>query len=145
MFDELLQIKPLSMEVEEALFRFDVFGGSARNFINMAIVADTLEFVEETMVWYFGIGMKDLYPVSCKNILGKISQEFRKSKTEPVNFCYNLVNSMLLHKSVSGEFIWASKFMGTHIINLAFINIVLIILTFSFNLLNLLNWLNSFL
>ena len=111
MFDEILQIKPPSMEVEEALFRFDVFGGSARNFINMTVVADTLAFVEETMVWYFGTGKKDLHPVSWNNILGKISQEFRKAKTEPVNFCHNLVNSMMLHKSVSGESLWASKFM----------------------------------
>ena len=110
-FDELLQIKPPSMVVEEAQFRFDVFGGSARNFINMTVDANILEFVEDTMVWYFGTGMKDLYPISWTNILGKISQEFQKSKSESDSFSHNLVNSMMLHKIMSGNRIWATKFM----------------------------------
>ena len=106
-FEELLFIKRPAMTESEALFRFDVFGGSARNFKDDEKVVDELPFVEESMLWFFGEDIKTIFFGSWQNVFTKISQEFGKSKKET----YNVINSLMIHKTAGGKNIWASKFM----------------------------------
>jgi hypothetical protein len=54
-FDELICIRPGTMDLELAQFRYYVYGGSARNFMLLRqVTSDVLPVVEDTMNLVFG-------------------------------------------------------------------------------------------
>jgi hypothetical protein len=91
---------------EEALFLFDIFGGSARNFKKVWTgLVYPIALVEETLSWYF-TDEKQLHPGAYKSAVSIISAQLNKSGSEQ----YNVVNSLMIHQQ-GGKAVWASKFM----------------------------------
>jgi hypothetical protein len=99
LLEELKKLRP-NMATGEAQFRFDVFGGSARNFIRAGESTYTNNRVTEVMYWYFP-GMKEEF-------CDKIFDELTKNKTPDR---MEIINSMMVHRTGNNERIWASKFM----------------------------------
>ena len=114
--NELLQIKPLEMTEEEAIFRGDVFGGSARNFVaNTAGTGTyTYQVVDETMNAFFPEIYKVRFASSWQNIVSSLSQQLGKMTSISDNLsAVNIVNSMFIHIIPDKGAIWASVFMKT--------------------------------
>ena len=98
---------------EEATFRYDVLGGSARNFVSMAEEnCDIMPEVEETMLWVFGEKCKESYAESWNNIATILSYKLQISVA---NEHFDVANSTFVHLFVSedgkGRNIWASRFI----------------------------------
>lgn len=107
-FDELLRIKPANMSDSVAEFRFDVFGGSARNFIN--VNGDTLHIlpvVEETMKLIFP-DVEKLQHESLISVCIQVSSALNRRTIARINS----VNSMMWHTQRDSSKSWASKFMA---------------------------------
>lgn len=97
---------------EEAKFRYEVYGGSARKFIDMSVgTSMTMADVESTLLWMFGQNYKDSYPCSWANIISTFSDKLKPSvATEH----FGIVNSTFVHYGYVGDYtcsIWASKFV----------------------------------
>jgi DNA polymerase III delta prime subunit len=95
---------------EEAEFRYNVYGGSARNFVIMANEPSNIVVpeVEETLLWMFGDDKMTLFPNSWSNIISNLSNKLRPSVAgeHPA-----IVNSMFVHLDASTGSVWASKFI----------------------------------
>jgi hypothetical protein len=90
----------------EALFLFDIFGGSARNFKKVWTGhVHPIALVEETLSWYFG-DEEQQYSDAYNSAKSIISAQLNKSGSEQ----YNVVNSLMIHQQ-RGKAVWASKFM----------------------------------
>ncbi len=107
-YEELLSIKG-EMSLEEAAFRHEVFGGSARNFADRKEVdIDSLVVVNDTMLWMFGETKKTAHPDWWKTIVDKISAKLRQNDRE---LDKNTINSLMRHRTGRDVPIWATKFM----------------------------------
>jgi hypothetical protein len=106
-FDELRQMNP-KITLGDCQLRYDIFGGSARNF-KSALTGHTtrIDLVEETMLWYFGADIKRECEESWERALSNIYEEFGKSPDQK----YNVFNSVMRHRDAEQQDIWASKFM----------------------------------
>lgn len=104
---ELTVMNP-TLSIDEAVFRYDVYGGSARNF-NRSWVSSNVEiaFVEETMLWYFGPNLKAQHSQTWQAVVSVISAEFGKA----IDKKYNVLNSLMRHRDKNMTPLWASKFM----------------------------------
>lgn len=107
-FEELMAIKG-NMSEAEAIFRYQVFGGSARNVMNTgpASGGEQLEIVEKSMCWMLGEQFKADHPDWWNSILEKISEILTQVEDD---FDKKTVRSLMRHRD-NGKFIWASKFM----------------------------------
>jgi hypothetical protein len=109
-FEELLCIKPVGMEEELAQLRYDVYGGSARNFMNISdIEGSAITIVEDEMKRFFGQSVATLYPKDWQNIINDVSSLLR-TKNDLGNL-NNLFNSMMQHTLPGDMKEWASPFM----------------------------------
>jgi hypothetical protein len=106
--EELLSIRG-DMSEEEANFRYEVFGGSARNFKDRCIVSDIerLELVDQTMLWMFG-AIKTSHEDWWNSVAVKVSKKLRQNDRE---IHKNTVNSLMRHRTELDVVVWASKFM----------------------------------
>jgi hypothetical protein len=106
---ELLSIRG-DMSEEEATFRYEVFGGSARNFKDKDEEEDVkqLEIVDQTMRWMFGEQMRTDHQDWWDGVVGKISEKLTQSDRD---LDKNTINSMMRHRTARNEAIWATKFM----------------------------------
>lgn len=112
-FDELLCIKPAEMSQNEAQFRYEIFGGSARSFLSIASQRNTFTvppMIEEAMLWFFGDHTRDQFPILWPNIINVIAVQFAKSNLK--SSAEVLADGFFKHKDESRNLIWASKFMG---------------------------------
>lgn len=106
-FDELREMNP-DITTGDGQLLYDIFGGSARNFKSaLTGHATRIDLVEETMLWYFGEDIKGQCEEFWKRALSNIYEEFGKSPDQK----YNVLNSMMRHRDVDGNAMWASKFM----------------------------------
>ena len=113
-FDELLCIRPDSMNYEIAQFRYHIYGGSARNFKCLSpvpVTGQVLPVVEDTMNLVFRHAKIDkLYPDEWSNIARHISARLigdsDANSTDPLTF-----SIILQHFLPVRQRIWASKFM----------------------------------
>lgn len=110
LFDELKAMNPL-MSAEEYQFRFEVFGGSARNFgrtvrVDVALSITPVPLVDVTMLWYFGDKHKQQFPHIWSAVEATLAHEFTKPGKKN-----NVINSLMRHVNDRLELIWASKFM----------------------------------
>lgn len=110
---ELVSIKPPGMSDDEAVFRADVFGGRAREFINMGITcSDPLPIVETVLKEFFTEDYRSRFPNSWQNILQVISKMLSMLRdvvhNDNIREC---ANSMFRHRTAYDDKIWASPFM----------------------------------
>ena len=110
-YHELLCIKPVSMNETVAQFHYDVYGGSARNFVNMSDVEGrVIDIVENEMTVFFEKeNVSTLYPREWQNTKKQLPILLRV-KNENGNLA-NLFSSMMQHSLPSDEMMWASPFM----------------------------------
>ena len=93
-------LKP-NMIPDEAQFRYDVFGGSARNFKMQEQCDHADNPVKQAMRWYFpDIGETKF----CDVIYNQLTKDKHPDRVE-------IINSMVVHRTGNNERIWASKFM----------------------------------
>lgn len=86
------------MSEEEVKFRYDVYGGSAHNFVNMNVNQYLfMNEVETTLLWFFGLDYKLLFPHSCKNICSMFSLALKSLITEDYPA---IVNNTYAHLAV---------------------------------------------
>ena len=105
--DELMAMNPGFCH-EEGQIRFDIFGGSARNFkAKWTGHVRCISWIEGLMSWYFSDEDRQKYHDTLESALSFICQEFKKSSDED----YNILNSMMRHREANGDAMWASKFM----------------------------------
>jgi hypothetical protein len=111
-FDELTCIRPDTMDLELAQFRYHIYGGSARNFMFLKhVTCRVLPVVEDTMNLVFRYAKIDeLYPDEWSNIARHISARLR-SEDDANSANPSTLNSMLQHLFQDRTKIWASKFM----------------------------------
>lgn len=107
--DELRCITPLGMDAATAEFRFQIYGGSARNFIGEQLEdVDVLPVVHETLTALFS----DIKASNCRAwrmVATEISAQLlsgKDSKEVP-----QTVNSMMWHMLEGRSKTWASTFM----------------------------------
>lgn len=109
-FEELLRIKPANLATELAQLRYDIYGGSARNFVNISVTdGRPITIVEVEMKRFFGEAIATSYPEAWHNIINDVSSLLR-AKNDVSNF-NNLFNSMMTHTLPGDEKVWASPFM----------------------------------
>ena len=111
-FEELLCIKPTTVDNKAALFLYDIFGGSARNFLctsdlNSAI----LPAVEDAMGLIFpdiaaDPSLSELIAKVSRHMSAKLLTDGTQDPTGP-----STVNSMMRHRLPDRNMIWASRFM----------------------------------
>ena len=109
-FEELLCIKPPDMTPELAQLRYDVYGGSARNFMSITdIEGSAITIVEDEMNRFFGESVAISYPKAWQCIINDVSSLLRvKNDLGKLN---NLFNSMMQHTFPGDKKEWASPFM----------------------------------
>lgn len=107
--DELMCIMPLGMDVATAEFRFQIYGGSARNFMGEQLEdVDVLPVVDETLMALFS-GIKASHSQAWHMVATEISAQLlsgKDSKEVP-----QTVNSMMWHMLERRSKTWASTFM----------------------------------
>ncbi len=110
-FDELLRIKSAAIDAEVAEFLYDIFGGSARNFVySSSLESAILPVVEETL----GLMFPDINSDSPLFVwFGKVAQHVSSKLLTDVaqETGPSTVNSMMRHRLVNRTTIWASRFM----------------------------------
>ena len=107
-FKEILSIKPADMDHRVAEFRYDVFGGSARNFKTVTTETTAiLPVVEETLTLLFPDLKAQLYDSWMSACIQVSSALIRK--TDAITRA--TVNSMMWHMQPDSTKAWASKFM----------------------------------
>eukprot|EP01038_Epipyxis_sp_PR26KG_P015760 gene15760-21341_t len=106
--DELQALYP-TYTPEEVGIRFEVFGGSARNFSRSSIpTVPELAIVKDVTQWYFQRqDLQNSMSQSWLYIVRTISDELSKSDTDFMN----IINSVLYHRNEKNEKNWASKYM----------------------------------
>lgn len=111
-YGELLCIKPARINDTVAQFRYDIYGGSARNFIcSTSFLGQKryIQFVEAEMDIFFGDCVATAYPLEWNRIINKIASKLQE-RFDPSSLV-NTMNSMMVHKTEEEEK-WASPFMG---------------------------------
>ena len=109
-FEELLCIKPDNMEVDLAQLRYDIYGGSARNFMNISdINGEPIPIVELEMRRFYGESIAMSYPRAWQNIINDVSSLLQTKNDRSKLF--NLFHSMMQHRLPGYESVWASLFM----------------------------------
>lgn len=112
-YEELLRIKPSTFTNEECRLRFEVFGGSPRNFLlkDQAVDIEGFEYVDEVMRILFKeyIGQ----PSSCwKAISGLVQERLCSiSNVKVGEIAANNLNSLMWHSNDGRTSFWASKCM----------------------------------
>ena len=112
-FQELLCIKPATMDDNVAQFRYDLYGGSARNFKNPGLHPSGLKdnkYVELEMTFFFGDSVATKYPDEWARNIRKIASKLQERSTDGTH-ALNTISSMMIHTN-GEERIWASRFMG---------------------------------
>ena len=108
-FRELLFIRPANMDKKYAKFRYEVFGGSARNFIAVQKpMYDLLPIVENLLTLMFK-DIKEARYEEWESVGRQISSTLNR-KAAKGNL--GAVNSMMWHMLPGGSKTWASKFMA---------------------------------
>ena len=103
-FHELQSIQPADMDDACAEFRYDVFGGSARNMIYQRLSSfDVLPVVDETLTLMFPDVKESNYD-AWKIVAHDVSLQLMITPK-------GQVNSMMRHMLPGGPMTWASKFM----------------------------------
>lgn len=111
-FEELLCIKPTTVGNKAALFLYDIFGGSARNFLCTSnLKSAILPVVEDTMGLMFpdiaaDSSLSDLFAKVARNVSAKLLTDSMQDPSGP-----STINSMMRHRLPERTMIWASRFM----------------------------------
>ena len=107
-FEELQSIQPADMDSLVAKFRYDVFGGSARNFIAVRKRSCTvLPVVDKTLTSMFP-DVKKKNREAWNSVARQVSEELMKSAIDDKRAT---TNSMMRHVPTGGSEMWASTFM----------------------------------
>ena len=107
-FEELQCIKPVDMVEQCAKFRYDIYGGNARNFVAEQLKrCRVLDVVEETLTTLFPDIKKD-YPDAWNIVAHEVSGQLTQIAPNDMRAT---VSSMMWHMLEDGSKIWASKFM----------------------------------
>ena len=102
---DIQSIQPADMDDWCAEFRYDVFGGSARNFIAVGErYCTVLPFVNETLTLMFP-DIKEKHYDAWNSVAHQVSEQLRES------ILVSTMHSMIRHMLPGGSKIWASKFM----------------------------------
>ena len=107
-FEELQSIKPADMVDQCAKFRYDIYGGSARNFVAEQLKRClVLDVVEETLTILFP-DIKTDYPDAWNIVAHEVSGQLTRKAPNDMRAT---VSSMMWHMLGDGSKMWASKFM----------------------------------
>ena len=109
--EEILSIKPIDMDDCIAQFRYDVFGGSARNFGGESTDAtDILPVVEETLTLLFP-DIKEQHHDSWTSACLQISLTLKGKERNSGPTVSATINSMMQHTDTNSSRMWASVVM----------------------------------
>ena len=112
-FQELLCIKRPTFDFNVAQYRYDLYGGSPRNFNSVGSFPSGLkiiEYVRAEMDMFFGDSVAKIYPDEWESNIRRIAHTLDVRYGDKAS-ALNMIHSMMTHKN-GHETIWASQFMG---------------------------------
>jgi hypothetical protein len=114
-FEELCEISPPSFNNIEMELRYEIFGGSARNFLGLEQKLKSDEsyaYVNEVMSWMFAVEKLSIGPDRWNFISSYIIDNLARCSNQKGDSSKNSVSSLMWHTNNGLGYFWASKFMS---------------------------------
>ena len=111
---ELQCIQPPTFDLKVAQYRYDLYGGNPRYFMNPGTHPCDLmgiKFVRAEMEFFFGDSVANTYPDEWERNISRIASTLYQQHGDKAS-AFNMIDSMMRHNNGHHGMIWASQFMG---------------------------------